>query len=209
MSLQTAYDYAWQACETDRSSEHLRQLGASARSLGRVDEAITHLVEAEGLARAEGDTWELATVLNWLGFALAERGQWPEAMRAYNEGLTLTAGPMLRRLHAGILQNRAELHQFIGDLDASAADYQAAIPVFEGHDDTLALAGAYADLAMVYQKLGDVEKAKPLAERALAVERERGYLRGVVLDLNLLAGLQLVAPVAVTYSIQQGIHFAG
>ncbi|MEV5328054.1 CHAT domain-containing tetratricopeptide repeat protein [Nonomuraea sp. NPDC052634] len=188
--LPAAYAYAAQGCELgdERVSEHLRNLGAAALELGRVEEAITHLGAAAERAR-EASPIQLAGSLALLGDACSDAARWSEAAQAYEEGLALTAPAVWRPLRIPLLAGRAALHLRLGELDAATARYREAIALGEELARHGGLATAYADLALVHELRGDPAGARPLAERALDLARAHNDARGTVLALIALARL--------------------
>ncbi|MEV0627269.1 CHAT domain-containing protein [Nonomuraea wenchangensis] len=192
--LTAAYSYAAEGYELRdaRTIEHLRHLGAAAHALGRPDEAIGHLTRAVELAR--DDTGPalpspLVHALTALARALADQARWTDAARAYDEGLTLTTAPVWRALRAPLLSGRASLHLERGELDAAASLYRDAIVLREELAERAGLGDDYADLAFVHVLRGETAQAGPLLERALAVHRETGDDRGMVLSLIALSTL--------------------
>ncbi|MEV4284526.1 CHAT domain-containing protein [Nonomuraea bangladeshensis] len=192
--LTAAYSYAAEGCELRdaRRIEHLRNLGAAARALGRPDEAIGHLTRAVQLARDDAGPAlpaPLVHALTALARALADQARWTDAARAYDEGLALTTAPVWRALRAPLLSGRASLHLELGELDAAAARYRDAITLREELTERTGLGDDCADLALVHVLCGEPAQAGPLLERALAVHRETGDDRGTVLTLIALGTL--------------------
>ncbi|WP_188187891.1 CHAT domain-containing protein [Nonomuraea sp. SYSU D8015] len=190
-----AYSHAARGYELrdDRAPEHLRNLGAAARALGRSDEAIGHLTRAVELARDTGSALpsQLVRALNALALALTDQARWPEAARAYDEGLALAAAPAWRALRAPLLSGRAGLHLKLGELDEAATAYREAISIAEELGGGRAGIGDdYADLGLVHLLRDERPQAVPLLERALEIHRANGDDRNVILDLILLARLR-------------------
>lgn len=197
--LEAAYDYAARGAalsDADDASSlhatHLLNLGIAERELGRIDEAIGHLEQAARLAARPraGDQETRALILNSLGLTLTERGRWAEAERVFAAGLALTADTLPRRSRASLLSSRAGLHLARRDLDAALVGFREAIAINEELGGDHALAGDYANLALVYRERGETTQARALTERALAIERASGQRRGVVLDLTALGMLE-------------------
>ncbi|TMR96142.1 CHAT domain-containing protein [Nonomuraea basaltis] len=190
-----AYNHAAHGYELRdyRIVEHLRNLGTAARALGRADEAIGHLTRAVELARETGSALpvQLVHALTSLALTLTGEARWPEAARAYDEGLMLAAAPLWRALRAPLLAGRAGLHLKLGELDEAVATYRAAISISEelgGHREDLG--SDYADLGLAHLLRGENDQARPYAERALDLDRAHGNERGAVLDLILLSRLE-------------------
>lgn len=189
-----AYRHAARGYELhdDRMAEHLRNLGAAATALGRPDEAIGHLTRAVELARDTGSALpaQLVHALGSLALALTGQARWPEAARAYDEGLALVAAPVWRALRAPLSSGRAALHLKLGELDEAATAYREAISIAEERGDRAGLGDDYADLGLVHLLRGDKHQAGPLLERALDIHRANGDDHGAILDLIMLARLE-------------------
>ncbi|MGN9843341.1 tetratricopeptide repeat protein [Nonomuraea sp. H19] len=207
-----AYGYAARGCELrdDRIAEHLLNLGAAAGELGRAEEAIGHFTKAVESSRDTGSVLpvQLVHALSELGRALAGQARWREAARAYDEGLALTASPIWRALRAPLLSGRAGLHLKLGELDEAAAAFREALAINEelgGRDE---LGSDHADLGLVHLLRGERDRARPLLERALDIERANGDERGIVLALIMLARLEEPA-LAAAYREEAGRTAAG
>ncbi|TDC87525.1 CHAT domain-containing protein, partial [Nonomuraea deserti] len=175
-----------------RRIEHLRNLGAAARDLGRTDEAVRHLDQAVSLARATDSALpvQLVQALDLLGRTLTAQARWQDAANAFDEGLALAGAPMWRALRAPLLAGRAALHLKLDELDEAASRYQQSLSISEELGVRTGLADAYADLALVRTLRGERDEAKPLAERCLSLERAHGRGHGEVLALIALAHLE-------------------
>ncbi|MFI7632901.1 CHAT domain-containing protein [Nonomuraea sp. NPDC049400] len=171
---------------------HLRNLGAAAAGLGRLDEAAEHLTQAVALAR-DSDTVlpaDLVQALDLLGRVRTDQARWEEAARAFDEGLELLTSPIWRPLRSSLLAGRAAVHLKLGELAEAEALYQEAISIGEELGGRGNLADAYADLSLVCTLRGAVEQATAFAGRALDLERAGGRTRGVVLALIMRARLE-------------------
>ncbi|MFC5832713.1 CHAT domain-containing tetratricopeptide repeat protein [Nonomuraea insulae] len=206
-----AYGYAARGYELrdDRVIEHLRNLGAAATALGRPEEATGHLTKAVELAR-DADTSlpvQLALSLGLLAAALTDLARWPEAARAYEEGLALIEAPIWRALRAPLLTGRATLHLKLGELDEAATRYRQAISIGEELGRHRGLAAAYADLGLIHELRGEFTQARPLVERALDLERTPG--RGRVLALIALSRLtETEEPVRAAMRLEEALAVA-
>ncbi|MEO3890833.1 CHAT domain-containing protein [Nonomuraea sp. B5E05] len=189
-----AYDHAARGhrLRDGHRIEHLRNLGAAARDLGRTDEAVRHLAEAVSLARSTGSALpaQLVQALDLLGRTLTAQARWQDAANAFDEGLALVAAPVWRALRAPLLAGRAAVHLRLDELDEAASRYRQSLSIGEELGVRTGLADAYADLALVRTLRGEPDEAKPLAERCLSLERAHGGGHGVVLALIALARLE-------------------
>ena len=196
--FELAYDYATRGIELaiDESDPsrvtHVTQLGAAARALGRIDEAVMHLSRAADMAaRLEPKEPGIeAEVLNSFALALIDQGAWSEADRILTRGLVLAQSANQRRIQASLLSSQASLCLRREDLDGAFRGYREAIQIMEQLGGDPSLAGEYANLALVHAARGEKVEARALTERALEKERAAGQLRGVVLNLMTLANLE-------------------
>ncbi|MGW4959984.1 CHAT domain-containing protein [Nonomuraea sp. NPDC004186] len=172
--------------------DHLRNLGAAARDLGRLDEAAGHLTEAVALARDSDAALpaDLVQALDLLGRVRADQARWAEAAHAFDEGLELLSSPVWRALRAPLLAGRGALHLKLGELAEAEALYRQSIAIVEEAGSRTDLADSYADLSLVCALRDSTDQARLFAERALDIEHARGRTRGVVLALILLARLE-------------------
>ncbi|MFI6735489.1 CHAT domain-containing protein [Nonomuraea sp. NPDC050451] len=172
--------------------DHLRNLGAAARELGRLDEAAGHLIEAVARARDSDAALpaDLVQALDLLGRVRADQARWTEAAHAFDEGLELLSSPVWRALRAPLLAGRAGLHLKLGELAEAEALYRQSIAIVEETGSRTDLADSYADLSLVCALRDSADQARLFAERALDLEHARGRTRGVVLALILLARLE-------------------
>ncbi|MEV6038794.1 CHAT domain-containing tetratricopeptide repeat protein [Nonomuraea sp. NPDC052116] len=172
--------------------DHLRNLGAAARDLGRLDEAADHLTEAVALARDSDAALpaDLVQALDLLGRVRADQARWAEAAHAFDEGLELLSSPVWRALRAPLLAGRGALHLKLGELAEAEALYRQSIAIVEEAGSRTNLADSYADLSLVCALRDSTDQARLFAERALDIEHARGRTRGVVLALILLARLE-------------------
>ncbi|MFF4621242.1 CHAT domain-containing protein [Nonomuraea jabiensis] len=172
--------------------DHLRNLGAAARDLGRLEEAAGHLTEAVALARDSDAALpaDLVQALDLLGRVRADQARWAEAAHAFDEGLELLSSPVWRALRAPLLAGRGALHLRLGELAEAEALYRQSIAIVEEAGSRTNLADSYADLSLVCTLRDSTDQARLFAERALDIEHARGRTRGVVLALVLLARLE-------------------
>ncbi|WP_433430137.1 CHAT domain-containing protein [Nonomuraea sp. CA-141351] len=200
--LEAAHAYAARGYELrdHLMIDHLRNLGAASRKLGRLDEAAEHLSQAVALARDSDGVLpaDLVQALDLLGRVRTDQARWEEAARAFDEGLGLLSSPIWRPLRASLLAGRAALHLKLGELAEAEAMYREAISIGEERGSRGSLADGYADLSLVCALRGSTDQAGVFAERALDLERAAGRTRGVALALIMRARLEDPAPAGVS-----------
>ncbi|MEV1176675.1 CHAT domain-containing protein [Nonomuraea sp. NPDC049784] len=200
--LEAAHAYAARGYELrdHLMIDHLRNLGAASRQLGRLDEAAEHLSQAVALARDSDAVLpaDLVQTLDLLGRIRTDQARWEEAARAFEEGLGLLSSPIWRPLRASLLAGRAALHLKLGELAEAEAMYREAISIGEERGSRGSLADGYADLSLVCALRGSTDQAGVFAGRALDLERAAGRTRGVVLALIMRARLEDPAPAGVS-----------
>lgn len=132
-----------------------------------------------------------ADVLDVLGLALQDSGEYGLARAAFQESLTVRTSlgdP------TGVAQSEINLaRSFMNDSDlASASDHCAhALNQLEGTAPSGLLANAYALDAQLHARRGDHVKALSQGQLALTLNRQLGNLPGQAVCLNLLAQSQL------------------
>ncbi|KAB8193113.1 CHAT domain-containing protein [Nonomuraea phyllanthi] len=128
-----AYATRGRALRDDLMTDHLRNLGAAARDLGRLEEAAEHLTEAATVALGSGAAFPaaLARALDLLGRVRTDQARWEEAARAFDEGLAPLTSPVWRALRAPLLAGKAALHLKLDELPQAEGLYREAISIWE------------------------------------------------------------------------------
>ncbi len=102
----------------------LNALGAAERDLGLPVQARDRFIAALALTAAPA---EAGAAANNLGLTLVDLGQPAAAVGAYDRALELFSAAGYGRQRAAARHNRGQAHAAVGNLEAAAADYRAAI----------------------------------------------------------------------------------
>jgi predicted ATPase/DNA-binding SARP family transcriptional activator len=167
-------------------------------------------LESEAIARLDADrdniraavTWaiesnerELAErILNSLWFYWLTRGQVEEADGLARQILELSA-PSTPIVSADAIAIAAEFARYRGELDRAASLKEAAIEAFRSLDWSEGLTPTLTDLAHIEAKRGNFERARSLADEALARRREElirgeGFKGGIAHALFAIAHIE-------------------
>ncbi|MDF1563805.1 MAG: sigma 54-interacting transcriptional regulator [Deltaproteobacteria bacterium] len=128
---------------------------------------------------------ERAKALNNLGVTAQRAGDRPAALAHYEASLASKLGPADRSREAFALQNIASLHHERGAYEAALEHYHRALTAFTRIGSLGQIARVAANLGNLYAFLGDVERARGLAEHAHASAERAG-------DAYLLAYAEVV-----------------
>jgi tetratricopeptide (TPR) repeat protein len=109
--------------------------GFALERLGRLDEATTALIEAQGLFHAAGDKMGAAQALSFNGHVLYDKGDFQGALKAYQEAFNVfrTSGNKLRE--AGALNNIGNIYYDQGQLEQAKTYYEQSIAAYREIDD--------------------------------------------------------------------------
>ena len=164
-------------------------LGELARTRGDSTAASAHFEEATALARVAGAPVILAFSLSFLGRALLDEGRLLEAGAVFEEvvGMAPVAGN--RGNVALSLLGAAQVAHARGDPQVADKRGHQALELATNCGDRLAEARALLGLGGFARARGDVPRAAALTHQALDTDVAIGSLRGVIEDLEALAGL--------------------
>ena len=150
----------------------LYDLARAESSVGLLDRAVQHGVEARHSFEAAGDRRHLVSALRVLGGVYEDLGRLDEAASTLREGLTLAETIGHAEEVGGCLVNLALVELARGNHDAAVACDLQAIDELDriGHP---ALATAYANLAEALLARGDTERVQEYCEHAIALASQR------------------------------------
>lgn len=173
----------------------LANLGELAEALGRHDQALDYGEQARDLWRALGGRHrdEAFALRDAIAPAYLARGQYDDALRAYQEAYDLCQGTDLQA-EGLILRDLGRTHQTMGDPAAASEAYERALAVHRTSGDRIGEAMTLRALATVHAALDDPVGAQSALLQALAilVEQDRpaeaGEVRAALRDLGLDPG---------------------
>jgi len=137
-------------------------LGRNLHTLGRYDEAMSHLRKA--LAN-DPETEDIPYIYSYMGNCLKDQGKYQEAIAVLQQGVAHDA-------------ERPDLHNMLGVCHYKLDQYQTAIDHFQKAVE-LAPASAidYANLGVNYRKLNDLDLASQCFELALSLDPSIDFAR--------------------------------
>lgn len=152
--------------------------------LGLTDARMADDIALVTLAESIGDDHLVAEAYYRQGYYLGERGQYPQALEAYNQGLAAAQRANDRRREALILGLKVVCEVRLGDLEAAAQTSAEALTCAEELADDLVLARTLTNVSTFYTETGDMARAAQLLDRELAINRRTGNIEGEVGGLS-------------------------
>ena len=127
-----------------------------------------YLSEAVSLLRTAGATRELVGALGKLGHAEENTGRVDAALACYEEAVTVARGANHRLPLAHALRQLGDLHRKAERLTTAEDCYAEALALYGAQDEPPALdhANALRPMAILKEKLGQVDEARTLWQRA-------------------------------------------
>jgi tetratricopeptide (TPR) repeat protein len=155
-------------------------LGALAYRQSDTREALERWNDALRYYRERDDPVWLATVLNAIGAARTELGEYAAAETLFDE-----AAGIRRRVgdHHGLavtMNNMANVVRYRGALEVAAAYYEESLALYDAVGVTASKASTMNNLAIVALELGDLDRAEALSRESLSIPVETAsfQLRG-------------------------------
>src|SRR5262249_26059270 len=124
------------------------------------------------IAASRGRPLVAAERLQMLGHWLAERGEWGDARKAYEDAANIYNSENSEIGKAQIANNIAHLDMLQGKLQASIQAYRRSITVFKASSESNGdLAATFYNLAVAHKSLGQAEEAHKALDEALNLAR--------------------------------------
>jgi tetratricopeptide (TPR) repeat protein len=155
--------------EKDKALNYFLKAGEKATTIYANDEAASYFQSAlKLLEEKEGEILERVRVLERLGDIQRFVGEYHECLKHWNDALLL-----LEQMHEK--ENVSRLHRKIahvlweqlGDAEKAVEHQDKALAILETEPESIELARLYDDMARMYWRMGNTDKASPLAEKAL------------------------------------------
>lgn len=160
------------------------------RTRGLWGEAIERLRVGEAAARRSGHLNGLAILLSSKAGLLTERGDYPEALAAYEEALGLFSKPRQRRQRAAVLNNLAEVARRRGNFPQALRRYRHAARILRAignRESRRNLAAVFNNIGETYRMGRQYERAARWHRRSLTASEQVDDDGGVALSLSNLA----------------------
>ena len=164
--------------------------GSNLQNLGRMDEAITALEEAERLFREAGDLQGMAGSMNNRALVLAGRGDLAATEKLSNEALAAYRSIGNKSGEALMEGNLGNVEYFRGNLAEARRRWEQTLPTYMEINDKDGAARMLNNIASVLGEQGDLQNARVMFERALALYREIGHKSGVGSALGNIARIR-------------------
>jgi predicted ATPase/KaiC/GvpD/RAD55 family RecA-like ATPase len=156
----------------DKALDYYLKAGEKAAKIYANGEAASYFQSALGLLEEkEGETREKGRVLERLGDIKSLIGEYDECMKYWNDTLLLweqwykEASTLdTARLHRKMAH---VLWEEIGDTEKAMEHQDEALKILEAEPESVELARLYADMAHMCWRMGDTDKARLWAEKAL------------------------------------------
>jgi len=184
-------DYAAQERAATQAANKGRQLGArlltaqavhlqghALRSLGRPQEALSHIQEAEHIFSAANDRVGVARAIHDIANLLRDNGDFEGARREYERALAIHRKAGNRRGIVKALTNLGGMELQTGNYEQAQEVLQEVVEISREVHDPLAEGRGLAILGSVFQEQGDLQAAQQSLQGALERFRSIGNLLG-------------------------------
>ena len=169
------------ASQVDRSDPRVWfLLGKNTILMGNAARAVQdHLVRALALHGQLHNEQGQAEVLNAMGVAYHQLGDYPQAIEKYSAAAAIRQRLGDERGMATSLKNRARMHVSMGNLAAAEPDLEQARRIAEKIGDRAGLADVLNDFGLLHENRGQFAQALRAYQEALKVRRNMGDERQV------------------------------
>ena len=148
--------------------------------------ALEYAQECVALLEASRDMEELAQIVNLVGEAHWELGDYPQALTHNLRTLQLAQKTNLRQMEALALNNLAMVYARLSQYDKVREMLMLSMPVFTELDDQSGYLYTLNNMAMVCLTCSEYEEAESYARRALAVAQQKNWRLHETIVLNTL-----------------------
>jgi DNA-binding NtrC family response regulator/tetratricopeptide (TPR) repeat protein len=145
------------------------ELGQCYRQVGDMAIVREHITKAASALHAAGDRRHLALVHSLSSIAMAQLGQYDEAMMALRQAERLAAAVGAEDVLATVCGNQANVMMLQHRYEQALALAERSVVLHEAHGSGHGLAVALATLGQICVRLGDLTRAEDALHRALDV----------------------------------------
>src|SRR5262245_61099389 len=145
------------------------ELGQCYRQVGDMAIVREHITKAASALHAAGDRRHLALVHSLSSIAMAQLGQYDEAMMALRQAERLAAAVPADDVLATVCGNQASVTMLQHRYEQALALAERSVVLHEAHGSSHGLAVALATLGQICVRLGDRSRAEDALHRALDV----------------------------------------
>ena len=172
-------------------------LGRCANASGRPDMAEQHARDAIAVCDAIEQTDQVkrhrGVCLTDLADALAEQGRYPDARKAYEDGLKVALELGDTRQQGVILGQLGTLAMLEGDLNETAERFRGALTLFQQLREPAAEAVGWHQLGVVFSEARQWEEAEQHYRESARIKEQQGDLAGAAQTWNNLAVVSVKA----------------
>jgi CHAT domain-containing protein/tetratricopeptide (TPR) repeat protein len=178
---------------SDRAGEMktLLEIGITHYYLSRA-EALASARAAERLARELGDWPAVARALRSAGNTLVLRGEFTDAIVAFEESSVISHKSGHRNAEARSLNDGAIALRRTGDVERAVVLYERALPLARATNDQAIEANILNNLGVAYKNLADYDRAAAFYEQSVANRRAANDEKGLYYGLGNLGTLALL-----------------
>ncbi len=149
-------------------------------------EALKSWEVALKLSQETENTDQEIIILNWMGLAYRELGEFDQAFSLYNQLLPRTASRP--QTEASVLLSLAQVHTKLSNYQEALDLYNQALGVWRSVNFQTGEAATLNNLAVVYTELGDYNQALATYNRALELVQDLGNPKSIAATLNNIGG---------------------
>lgn len=129
----------------------------------------------EQAAERSSDKQMQTQVLNLLATAYRYQSKYPQAMKTYNQGLSLIDSLESPEVFAAINTNKASIYEDLGNLSKAISLYQEGITFAEAVGDSSFLATALNNLGNLYYEQSNYKDAQTYLSESITVSQQQGF----------------------------------
>lgn len=163
----------------DRGMQHYQNGTADALKI-----AVQQWQTALSQSRQAGDRSREILVLNWLGIAYTDLGEFNQALDIYHQLLPLVRSLNDHHTEASTLMSMAKVQAFLGEYQKSLDFYSRALPLWQAVGFRSGTAAVLNNMGKVYADLGESALSLNYYNQVLPLVREAGSVEGEAAVLN-------------------------
>lgn len=131
------------------------------------------------------------TTLNNLGIMYRHKGDYPAALDAYYEALSIVQKHNIKTEQANIYNNIGVIHVYLQNYDKALKFYNLALEIHTTNSDTAGIGTAKINIGQTYRLTKNYEKAAKSYQEALQFVKYRDYHDGLGMIYNELASITI------------------
>jgi adenylate cyclase len=170
--------------DKEKALGYFLKAGEKARKVYANTEEASYLKSAlRLLEEKEGELQEKATVLERLGDVEKLAGKYDDCIKHWNEALPLWTKLQKKDKVATLHRKMANvLWEMLGEKKNAKEHHETALKILESEPECVELARLYEDMAHMHRRIGEIAKALPLAEKALALAEKLNDLEAIAVS---------------------------